>query len=112
MELFTNITDDTIQTFTLIVGDETAVITLRFYPMIQMWMFDLTFRDINIKGIKISLGVLHMNSYNFPFDFIAADTSGNGLSPFDVNDFESGRIQFFRLTAEEIEDFRGYSVKV
>lgn len=112
MKLLTNITQDAMQTFTLLIGEEEATITIRFYPTIQMWCFDLSFRGIDIKGIKISLGVLHINNYNFPFDFIAQDTSNSGIDPFKIDDFDIGRINFYMLDALDMQEFRGYSVKV
>ena len=111
MELLTNITSDAIQKFTLIVGDETADITIRFHPTIAQWMFDLDFRNVSIKGVKICLGVLHINSYGFPFDFIAIDTSGLDLDPFSISDFDSGRIELYRLTANEMAKYRGHDVE-
>lgn len=112
MKKLTNISADPIQSFTLLIGDETAKITIRFYPTISQWYFDLSFRNIEIKGIKISLGVLHINNYNFPFDFVAVDTSTLGIDPFQIDDFENGRIELYRLTVEEMANFRGYNVKV
>jgi hypothetical protein len=94
------------------VGDEVANIKFRFYPPIQQWCFDLAFRGQTVKGVKICLGVLHINSYSFPFDFVAIDTSNLGLDPFQLNDFESGRINFYMLTAEEMAAYRGYDVEV
>lgn len=112
MEKLTNINDDPIQSFVLIVGKEQANIQLRFYPTIQSWYFNLEFRGIQINGIKISLGVLHIKSYNFPFDFVAEDTSGLGIDPFKVDDFQLGRINLYMLNAVEMAAIRGYSVKV
>ena len=112
MRQLTNINNEPIQSFILLVGDEEAMIQLRFYPTIQAWYFNLEFRGIPINGIKLSLGVLHINSYNFPFDFIIEDTSGSGIDPFKVDDFQVGRINLYMLTAEEMAAYRGYSVKV
>jgi len=112
MRQLTNLTSEPIQNFVLKIGSEEAKIQFRFYPTVQMWCFNLSFRGIDIKGIKISLGVLHITSYNFPFDFIAEDTSNSGIDPFKNNDFEIERIRFYMLTADEMKTFRGYSVKV
>jgi hypothetical protein len=112
MKQLTNITADAIQTFTLLVGDEEAQITLRYYPTTQIWCFDLTFRNQSIYGIKLSLGILHIDSYNFPFDFIVQDTSNLGLDPLKLDDFEQGRTILYMLTAEEMAIYRGYNVKI
>lgn len=112
MKKLTNISSDAIQSFTLIVGEETAEIKFRFYVTTKKWYFDLRFRDEVVKGVKISLGVLHINNYNFPFDFAAIDTSGKGIDPFQIDDFDLDRIEFFMLTAEEMAAFRGFDVEV
>jgi len=112
MRKLTNIEDKAIQEFVLKIGAEEANIQFRFYPTLQEWYFTLEFRGIIINNVKISLGVLHINSYNFPFDFVAGDTSGLGIDPFKIDDFQIGRINFYLLTAEEIADYRGFNVRI
>ena len=112
MRQLTNITGEPIQNFVLIIGNEQADIQLRFSPVTQIWCFTLTFRGITISNVKLSLGVFHINSYNFPFDFWLQDTSNEGIDPFKVNDFVIGRINMFMFTPEEMAAFRGYNVKV
>lgn len=94
MKKLTGITSDPIQEHRFIVDGEEVIITLRFYPTIQAWCFDVEYLGRLIKGVKASLGVWHLKSSNFPFDFTFIDTSKSGIDPRYIDDFETGRVLF------------------
>ena len=112
MNKITNISAEAFQIFTIEAGDETGVLNLRYHSVAQMWTIDVTFRDVTITGKKLSLGVLHLENQNWPFDFLVDDTSTQGIDPFKNDDFQSGRIVLYQLTADELKIARGYDVEV
>jgi hypothetical protein len=73
-------------------------------------MFDAEFGDNQVYGLKLSVGVLHMLSQNQPFDFICIDRSGNGIDPFQRQDFSGGRCNIYMLEAADMELIRGIEV--
>jgi hypothetical protein len=112
MKLLTGIISEPIQTFILPIDEEEATIKLQFAPVVQQWFFNVIYNGVNVNGVKLSLGVLHLRDYNFPFDFILQDTSNAGIDPFQVDDFFTGRIKMYILDAVEMAAIRGYNVKV
>jgi len=74
-------------------------------------MFDAEFGNNQVYGLKLSVGVLHMLSQNQPFDFICIDRSGNGIDPFQGQDFSGGRCNIYMLEAADMELIRGAAVQ-
>ena len=86
------------------------MLVLRFYPTVGMWTFDATYKDTQILGRKLSVGVLHMLSRNMPFDFLVSANAGTGLDPFRLDDFSTERCSLFMLEADDMEVLRGAPV--
>lgn len=105
-----NITDAPAQKHTLIFNDIQVILKLRFLSTIESWIFDLEYGDNTIYGVKLSVGVLHIASSNFPFDFEVYDASGNGTDPFRLTDFSSGRCVLYLYDNENMERVRGTGV--
>lgn len=106
----TGIDSDTHQRHTLQFGDQEIVLSLRYHPTVEMWVMDVTYQGEQALGYKLTTGVLHMRSRNFPFDFVVGDTSGFGLDPIRRDDFETGRCILYLVEADEMEDIRGAPV--
>lgn len=112
MRQIDNITDETIQKHVIQFEDDEIDFLLRFHPFTQIWAFDLTFKDKSVYGVKLSLGVLHIRSENFAFDFAVSDESGTGLDPFRASDFSEGRCILYMLEAADMVEVRGTAVKI
>jgi hypothetical protein len=105
-----NIDSQPHQRHTVILNDAEVDVFLRYHPTVELWALSVVYGGRAVSGIKLSLGVLHMESSNFPFDFVAEDTSGTGLDPFRLDDFETGRCRLYMLDAADMEDWRGAPV--
>jgi len=105
-----NISSEAIQRHSILFNEAEVVFTLRFYPRSQMWCFDAEYGDWSIKGIKLSVGVLHIAGQNQLFDFFVSDLSNNGIDPFAKTDFSSGRCILYLIEQEDIEDIRGVTL--
>jgi hypothetical protein len=112
MKQLTNITSDALQRHALIIGEKTAILTLKFIESSQIWVFDIEYEGFTKYGFKLSLGVQHLNNYNWIFDFVILDTSNSGIDPFKLDDFESGRIELYMLEQNDLLELRGYDVQV
>lgn len=110
MRRIQNISDDPIQRHTIVFAESEIILTLRYYPTVRIWCFDAEYLDFEVHGLKLSAGVLHMRSRNQPFDFICRDLSGNGIDPFQLNDFTSGRCELYLLEPADMEQIRGDAV--
>lgn len=107
-----NIDDDPHQRHTILFGESEVVLSLRFHPTVEIWTIDVTYGGRQAMGYKLSVGVLHMRSRNFPFDFIVADNTGQGLDPLRLDDFVTGRCSLYMLDASDMEAIRGQPVPV
>lgn len=106
----TNITDEPSQRHTLLVGDDEITLILNFYDVTEMWSFDVAWRGVRYNGFMISLGCLHIQALNWPFDFFAVATDNSGMAPFRLGDFSEGRCELYFVTAEEMVERRGLEV--
>lgn len=111
-KLIQNIDADAIQRHTILLEGNEIYLTLRFYPRCTMWCMDVEYGEKEAKGIKLSTGVLHLSSKNFPFDFIVQDLSGNGIDPFKKTDFFDERCSIVMLEPTEMEAYRGVPVAI
>ncbi len=107
-----NITDEAIQRHTVLLDGVEVVLRLRYFPRQQMWCADVSRGDHYAFGVKLSVGVLHLLSRNFPFDIVVRDWSGTGFDPFRRNDFAGGRCQLHLLEAADMVDIRGVGVQL
>jgi len=101
-----NITDEPIQIHIIIFDEGDITLTLRFLPKTEMWFFDVEYNGKSTKGLKLSVGSLHMVSQNQPFDFEVSDNSGSGVDPFKADDFSSGRCSLYMLERDDMVSIR------
>jgi len=105
-----NITADPYQRHVITTDTAPITLLLRYYPRAQFWTLSVEYRGVECNGLKLSNGVLHMRSRNLPFDFIVVDTGGNGIDPFSVDDFSTGRCRMLMLERADMESVRGQPV--
>ncbi len=101
-----NITAEPHQRHVLLFEESEIVLVLRYYPTIETWAYDVEYKGQVASGYKLSVGVLHMESRNFPFDFIVADVAAAGLDPFRIDDFSTDRCALYLLDAADMEVIR------
>lgn len=106
-----NIGDEGFQEHTIPLPDGDIILSLRFLSSVQFWQMSVTYNDKSINGVKLSAGVMHMRSRNFPFDFIVEDTSAKGLDPYKAEDFTTGRIVMYLIEPAEMASIRGQVVE-
>ncbi len=106
MRRIINKTNKTIQRHTILFQESEIILTLRYYPRVEMWAFDTEYANNLTLGRKLSVGVLHMVSENQPFDFIVTDRSSAGIDPFRINDFSDGRCYLYLMEASDMVSIR------
>ena len=104
------ITDEPIQDHTLQAEGLTADITLRYIPQVGAWFADVDCAGKRRAGVRLAVGVLHMESANMPVDLVVRDTSGLGLDPTNRDDFSTRRCELYVLMPDEVETVRGAPV--
>jgi hypothetical protein len=110
--LLENISSESFQRHVIIFQESEITLKLRFLPGVEQWFFDAEYKGFSIKGKKLAVGVLHMQSSNQPFDFVVTDNSGSNLDPYRADDFSLERLSLFLLEPDDMEDVRGVSVQI
>lgn len=101
-----NITDEAHQTHTILFEESEIELTVRFLPVVGFWFIDVSYGGRAAYGCKLSVGVLHLLSRNYPFDFTVRDLTSQGLDPVRRDDFITGRCALYMLDAEDMETIR------
>lgn len=103
MKLIDRITNDAKQQYTLVTEDgDTVVLALNFLASQSLWSFSLTYGDLIINGLILTCGPNIIRGYKNNVPFGIAITSTDKLDPFYQNDFISGRIKFYLLSAADV----------
>lgn len=105
MKRITELTQDYKQTYTLVTEDnKTLILNLEFIQQQREWSFGLVYNNYTLTGQRLILAPNILRRYKnlFPFGlFIQAD---DGLDPFLLDDFITGRVAVYLLTAAEVEE--------
>lgn len=101
-KIIQNITDDPYQSHIIKLEDSEIELKLRFMPKVASWFADFD----SIKGVRLSVGVRFLKAHSKDYDFICRDMSDNGIDPFRVDDFSSGRCELYLLEPDDVETLR------
>ena len=84
-----NITAEPFQRHEIITDNGNVIITLKFHDVIAIWTIDAERNGRTVQGVKLSVGVTHIQSSLLGVDFIVY--AQGDVDPYKLNDFESGR---------------------
>lgn len=118
MNIINNITADASQRHFLEFDRGSIELELIFETAVQMWKMNVTYTRAGdtsaqrpIYGVKLANATTHFKHRNWPFDFAVVDTSGNGVDPFRLDDFSTGRSELYFVTPTEMISIRGVDVQ-
>ena len=98
----TNVSDDAHQKTSLALADGTMVImTFDFLPRIQKWVMGVTRDTFIYNGITLCYHPNLLRSFRRSISFGIACVPVDGVDPFDINDFASGRVKLYLLDNTE-----------
>ncbi len=88
--------------------DETASLVFRYLPAVEQWFIKVEYSDFTLDVYKIhnSFNMLRSFSRLIPFGIRIRVIDGG--EPFLLEDFSSGRVQFFVLNKEEVQAISNY----
>lgn len=94
----TNVSNDAHQKTTVLLADNTSVvITLDFLPATQKWAISVSRDTFKASSIRLCVHPNILRSYRQVIPFGLACVASDGVDPFDIEDFETERIQLFVL---------------
>lgn len=105
MQVITSFTTSPNQFHELILeNNETANFTLRYYPRMTSWFFDISYGDKTINGVKVVLhpNILRQFKNILPFGLMFYTDNGSPVEPFQPTDFQTGRVKMAILNKEEV----------
>lgn len=82
-------------------------LNLIFNPL-GSWFLNFEFNQKKVNGVKLTLGVYHLESTLTPFDFVV--TGEDGLDPYKPDDFLQ-RCKFYLVEKSEVEAIKGTEIK-
>lgn len=108
MRIITEFTDNPSQTCTLVLeNQETVAFNLRFYETQLSWYFDFIYNDVISNGNKVVLGANILRSFKHIIPFGLAFQANDGVEPFKLDDFTSGRVSVYLLSKADVEAMEG-----
>lgn len=104
MKLIKEFTDSPKQKCKLVLdNNKTADFYMWYAPTQQSWYFNFSYENITSNGNKIVLGFNILRSFKNIIPFGLMVKSLDGVDPFDLNDFKSGRVSFYLLNSEDVQ---------
>ncbi len=83
-------------------GDQVAIV-LRYLPTQQQWIIDIQQGSYVIEGLSLVVSPNLLLSYANLLPFGMMVTSDNNFEPAFLDDFTSGRIKVYILSAEDVQ---------
>ncbi len=103
MKQITAFTADPTQTITLILDNGAKVaFTMRYVTNQLGWFFGITYGSFVISSRRVVTSPNMLRAFRGILPFGLSVTVSDGLEPIYIDDFISGRAQFFLLNAEDV----------
>ena len=105
MQAMTSFTSAPKQFYQLVLDtNEVADFHIRYYPRMLSWYFDIAYKDININNVKVVLhpNILRQFKTKLPFGLMFYTENESPVEPFQITDFQTGRVKMAILNEEEI----------
>lgn len=94
----TNLSANAHQQTTVLLEDKSAaVVSLNFYPRTQKWNIDVTHKTFSAKGIGLCIHPNLLRAFRNNLPFGIACYAEDGVDPFDITDFDTGRVKLYLL---------------
>ncbi|TDE17720.1 phage baseplate plug family protein [Dyadobacter psychrotolerans] len=104
MKLIDAIDANAKQRFNLIGENGERISFYLFYlPTQQSWCFNISFNGITANGIQLVTGANILRNFRNRFSFGLACISEDGLDPFYLTDFATGRIKLYLLNQADVD---------
>ena len=83
-------------------NQETVAFNLYFYETQLSWYFDFTYNNIVSNGNKVVLGNNILRSFKNIIPFGLAFKALDGVEPYAIDDFTSGRVTCYLLSKDDV----------
>ena len=105
MKQITEISDDPNQSFDIVTEDNQVFqLQLNYSDQQQGWFYSIVFEDFTLNNSRLVTSFNVLRSYSNILPFGIAIATEDGSEPIFIDDFSTGRVSFFLLTAAEVEE--------
>lgn len=102
MRQITTITTQARQSFTVISEEgEEIKISLRFLPTQVSWFMDVVTENFSVYNLRVSISPNILDKFHNILSFGICVLAQDGVDPFQVDDFYTGRAEFYILDKED-----------
>lgn len=110
MNALTGLTSTPVQKFQVPINGNVADIILTYRPSVQMWFIDITYLEIEIKGMRVCHNLNLLAQYNTLLKFGLYVEMNGAVEPALIDDFFFGRVVLNILDESELDLIQaGYS---
>lgn len=105
MNIVNSITQSPNQLHELVLeNNKTAKFILRYYSRMIGWFFDIEYEDVKINGVKVVLhpNILRQFKNKLPFGLMIFTENESPVEPFQITDFQTGRVKLGILNSDEV----------
>lgn len=104
------ITNDTLQTQTLVLPDGTLISLTMYYRPMQYgwWINEIDYKTFTLQGLRIVVSPNLLHQYKNQIPFGLACVTSLQREPTQQDDFSSGAFSLYVLSADEIEEYAQY----
>lgn len=103
MNLVDTISDDANQLLQVVLDTgETVQLELVFRPAIQRWSISVLASSIEIDGLNLCVFPNILRAWRQVIDFGLACIADDGVDPFQLDDFSTGRCRLYVLDAADV----------
>ena len=104
MQEITTITSSPKQRMTLVLeNNDTVDFKIYYLPRQAGWFYDFTYNDLTVNCSRVILTPNALRQYRKLIPFGFAFVADGFVEPFAINDFSSGRVHFYILNQDEVQ---------
>jgi len=103
MKQIEGLTNEASQLHHILLEDKTtAEITIAFLPSIQRWQIDISHERLTASGMLITNNPNFIRQYRHTAEFGLACIAVDGVDPFQIDDFSTGRVGLYLLEGTDL----------
>lgn len=104
MQQITTITNQPKQRMTLVLeNNETVDFHIYYLPRQQSWFYNFTYNNLTVNCSRVTLSPNALRQYKRVIPFGLMFEAEGFVEPFDINDFNSGRVNMYVLNSDEVK---------
>jgi hypothetical protein len=85
-------------------NNETVDFKLYYLSRQESWYYDFVYKDLTVNGSKVVLTPNSLRAFKRLIPFGLAFIADGNIEPFQIDDFESGRVKMYVLNESDVQE--------